>query len=98
MNTRISARHFAADQKLKAYIEKKIATLSKFFSRISNVEVNLELENSGQVKDKIVEIRVAVPGKLIVYRDSAKKFEPAFDKSLKGMKVQLKRYKGRLSA
>lgn len=98
MMIRISSRHFAADQKLKDYIEKKLAKLGKFFDRITNVEVNLELENSGQVKDKIVEIRVKVPGKLIIHKHVAKKFEPAFDKSLKGLKVQLKRYKGKKSA
>ncbi len=98
MNTQISARHFAADRKLKEYIERKISKLTKFFDRITNVEVNLALENSGQVKDKIVEIRVSVPGKVIIHRDSGKSFEPAFDKSLKGMKIQLKRYKGKLSA
>ncbi len=98
MMIRISARHFAADQKLKNYIEKKLAKLARYFDRITNVEVNLALENSGQVKDKVVEIRVKVPGKTIIYKDVAKKFEPAFDKSLKGLKVQLKRYKGKMSA
>ena len=98
MMIRISARHFAADKKLKDYIEKKLAKLGRYFDRITNVEVNLELENSGQVRDKIVEIRVKVPGKTIIHKDVAKKFEPAFDKSLKGLKVQLKRYKGKKSA
>ncbi len=98
MKIRISARHFAADKKLKEYIEKKLAKLGRYFDRITNVDVNLELENTGRVKDKIVEIKVKVPGKLLVYRDVANKFEPAFDKSLKGLKVQLKRYKGRKSA
>lgn len=98
MNTRISSRHFTADRKLKDYIEGKLSRLQRYFNRITKIEVNLELENSGQVKDKIVEIRVQVPGKLIIHRDTGKKFEPAFDKSLKGLKVQLKRYKGKKTA
>ena len=94
MKIRIISRHFSADKKLKAYIEKKAQKLTRYFDRITSLEVELDLTHNGQIKDKIVEIRAKVPGKQLVYRDVRKRFETAFDGALKGVKARLKRYKG----
>jgi putative sigma-54 modulation protein len=61
MKINMSAVHFNADQKLIDYIEKKTAKLEQFFDRIIDAQVFLKLENSGQVRDKIVELKLQVP-------------------------------------
>jgi len=90
-----SAPQFKADEKLLAYVDQKLGKLSHVFDRIIDCNVTLKLENSGQVKDKIAEVRVQVPGGLLVARESQRTFEAAVDLLCDKMRRQLKRYKSR---
>jgi putative sigma-54 modulation protein len=90
--------HFNADHKLISYIEKKAAKLGQFYDRIIDTSIFLKLENSGQVKDKIVEIKMMVPGDLLIATESSKTFEAATDVAVDNMKRQLIRYKERMQA
>lgn len=95
MELLIKSIGFKADQKLKDYIESKIIKIDRFYDRIGKVTVNLKLENSGQVKDKITELTVDTPGRLIVAKSSAKSFESSFDQAYSNAKRQVKRRKER---
>ena len=95
MNIRTTSVHFTADQKLLDYIDDKIGKLDTYFDRIQDTEVFLKLENSGQVKDKIVEVKMILPGNIIVVEESNKSFESAVDKATNTLKRQLIRYKER---
>jgi len=87
---------FKADQKLIDFIEEKIQKLEKYFDRIVEARVSLKLENSGQIKDKIVELRLSVPGDILIAKESAKTFESAVDATVSVMRRQLLKYKDRL--
>ena len=89
MKILIEPVHFTADQSLLDYIEKKVNKLEQFFERIIDVQVILKLENSGQIKDKIVEVIVNVPGDRIFSKDVQKTFEAATDKVVDTVKRQL---------
>lgn len=93
MKVQIEAVSFKADQKLLEFIDQKVGKLDTFFDRIIEVNVALKLENAGQVKDKIVELRVSVPGDILVVKEVSKAFEGATDAAVDSMKRQLKRYK-----
>ena len=90
--------HFTADQKLIDYIEKKTTKLDQFFDRIIDAHVYLKLENSGQVRDKIVELKLLVPGDTLLATEVSKTFEASMDAAVDNMKRQLNRYKERLQA
>ncbi|HJW31010.1 MAG TPA: ribosome-associated translation inhibitor RaiA [Saprospiraceae bacterium] len=96
MKINMSAVHFDADQKLTTYIEKKMAKLDQFFDRIIDAQVFLKLENSGQVRDKIVELKLQVPGDILIATEVSKTFEASTDAVIDNMKRQLNRYKERL--
>lgn len=96
MKINLTAVHFDADQKLIDYIEKKSSKLSQFFDRITDAQVFLKLENSGQVRDKIVEIKLMVPGDTLVATESSKTFEAATDAAVDNMKRQLNKHKERV--
>jgi putative sigma-54 modulation protein len=89
------AVHFDADQKLIDFIEKKLAKLQVFFDRIIDVDVFLKLENSGQVKDKVAEIKINVPGAVLIVKEIAQSFEAAIDEAIDTLKRQLVRHKER---
>jgi putative sigma-54 modulation protein len=96
MKVQTRAIHFSADQKLLFFIQKKLAKLEQFFDRILSAEVVMKLENSGKVKDKIVEVRIQVPGNTLITKESHKTFEAAIDNSLSSLKRQLIKHKERI--
>ena len=96
MKIHTESNHFQADEKLLEFIDRKLSKLDTFFDKIIDARVNLKLENSGQVKDKIVEIRVSVPGEVLIAKETDKTFESAVDKLVSVLKRQLIKYKDRL--
>ena len=93
MKVNMQAVHFTADQKLVDFIEKKLSKLDQFYDRITSADVYLKLENTGQVKDKIAEIHINVPGTSLITKESQKTFEAAVDLSIDSLKRQIKRHK-----
>lgn len=96
MNIRTQSVHFTADQKLIDYLEERLIQLNKYIEDIIDVAVILKLENSGQVRDKIVEVNVKVPGQIFVAHGSKKTFEAAIDEVQKTLKRQVKRHKEKI--
>ena len=93
MKIHTEAVQFKADQKLHEFIEKKMEKLTANFDRIINVEVKLRLENSGQVKDKVAEIQLHVPGQTLFAKDTTKAFEQSIDSAVDNLRRQLTKYK-----
>ena len=93
MRVQLEAVHFSADAKLLAAIEEKLAKLDHYFDKIVEARVMLKMENSGQIKDKIAEIKILIPNGVIFIRETSKTFELAFDKALFVMKRQLIKFK-----
>ena len=93
MKIHTQAIHFSADQKLISFTERKLTKLNQFFDKIIAVDVTLKLENSGQVKDKIAEIKLKIPGSVLFVKESNKTFEESVDNAIKSLKKQLVKYK-----
>ncbi len=87
---------FKADQKLHEFIEKKMEKLTAHYDRIINAEVKLRLENSGQVKDKVAEIQLHVPGQSLFAKETTKAFESSVDGAIDNLRRQLSKYKEKL--
>jgi putative sigma-54 modulation protein len=84
---------FKADQKLLDFIEKKLNKMDHYFDRIIDARVTLKLENTGQVRDKIAEVRLKVPGDILVVKENQKTFEAAIDAVVDVLKRQLIKFK-----
>lgn len=93
MTIDIKGVHFTVDQKLTDYIVGKLEKLNKFYEKIIGVEVFLKLENSGQIKDKVVELKLRIPGSTLVVSEVSKTFESAFDAANDSVKRLLVRKK-----
>ena len=96
MKVQTEAIQFKADAKLLNRIDLKLTKLEKLFDRIIGAHVKLKLENSGQVKDKVLEIKIDVPGQILVASAVDKSFESALDEVMDSLKRQLLKYKDRL--
>jgi putative sigma-54 modulation protein len=97
MKVQTEAIHFSADAKLLASIEKKIQRLTHFFEHINDARVILKLENSGQVRDKIAEIKLMIPNGVIFIKETSKTFEAAIDAAVLSLKRQLVKQKEKKS-
>ena len=93
MNVVTHAVHFNADRKLIDFIQAKLSKLQVFFDKIIDADVFLKLENSGQVRDKVAEIKLNIPGAVIVVKEIALTFEAAIDEAVEILKRQLVKHK-----
>ena len=94
MNIKIHSIHFHADSKLVEFINAKVERLENFFDRIIGAEVYLKLEaGKHTVHDKVAEIKINLPGKVLFSEERSKQFEEAVDSAFENMLRQLKRHK-----
>ena len=96
MEYNVQSVHFNADAKLIDFIEKKINKLETFHDKIISADVILKLENNGQVKDKIVEIKLNLPGTVLISKDNCKTFEEAVDLVCDALRKQIMKFKEKI--
>jgi putative sigma-54 modulation protein len=70
--------------------------MEQYFDQIIEARVVLKLENSGQVRDKIAEVRLNVPGDILIAKASSKTFETSIHQTIGTLKRQLRKYKAKL--
>ncbi|MBK7870604.1 MAG: ribosome-associated translation inhibitor RaiA [Saprospiraceae bacterium] len=96
MRVHTEAVQFKADQKLINFIDQKLQKMEHYFDRIIEAHVVLKLENSGQVRDKIAEVRLNVPGETLIVKETQKTFEASINTALDTLKRQLVKYKDKV--
>jgi putative sigma-54 modulation protein len=89
----IQSLHFKAAEHLKDYIQQKCDRLDRYFDRIVDGEVSLRVLAEEPEKNKQVEIRINVPGQVLMISVQGQTFEEATDIATDKLKVQLTRYK-----
>ncbi len=94
MDVQIHSIHFDADAKLLEFIQKKIAKLETFYDRITSGEVFLRLEKGDNAKDnKVVEIKLILPGASLFAKAHDKTFEASCDDATENLRTQLTKHK-----
>ncbi len=98
MKLQIQSIHFDADVKLIDFIQKKLDKLETFYDRIIGGEVFLKLEKNEEKSNKIVQIKLNVPGNDILVKEQAASFEEAVDLAYENLKRQLQKTKEKMQA
>jgi putative sigma-54 modulation protein len=93
MEIRTQAVNFDADTKLIEFIDRKLGKLDTFYDNIVSTEVSLKLEKTGQVQDKVAEIKLKVPGSTLIAKETSKSFEESIDLGASSLRRQLIKYK-----
>lgn len=96
MKIKIHSIHFDADKKLLEFIESKTSKLLLFYDGIIGAEVFLRLENVEDNENKIVEIRLDIPGNNIFAKKQSNSFEEATDNTVEALRRQLQKHKAKL--
>ena len=79
MKVNIQSVNFNADVKLKECIQKRMDKLDNYHDKIIHSDVYLKVENTSAKENKIVEIKVHVPGDEFMVKKQCKTFEEAID-------------------
>ncbi len=98
MKLQTNAVHFDADPKLIDFIQKKASKLETMYDRIIDGEVFLKLENGEATGNKVVEIKLNLPGNQLFAKEQADSFEAAADLAVGALKKQLRKHKEKTSA
>ncbi len=96
MELQVQSIHFDADQKLIDFIHERINKLNVFYDSIIGSEVYLKIDKADKYKNKIVEIKLNIPGKDLFAKKQCKSFEEATDDTIDALRRQLKKHKGKL--
>ena len=96
MDIKTQSVNFDADKELISFVEIKVGKLKQYFDNIVGVESFLKVEKSDSFENKIVEIKVLLPGKELFVKKQSKSFEEAADESVEALRRQIVKYKEKL--
>ncbi|GHC61539.1 putative sigma-54 modulation protein [Ulvibacter litoralis] len=93
MKVNVQTPNFAADNKLIAFVEKRLSKLEQFYDRIIFADVFLKVQKTSEKQNKMVEILLSIPGGDLMVKKDAKTFEEGTDECVQSLERQLKKRK-----
>ena len=89
MDIQIHSIHFDADRGLLDFINSKLNKLIKFNDTIISADVFLRIEKNDERENKLVDIKLHVPGKELFAKKHATSFEAAVDEVTEALRKQV---------
>jgi len=93
MKVHVQSVNFNIDKSLIEFTEKKVISLDKYYDKIVDVEVYLKVQQTSEKENKIVDIKVNVPGNDFVVKKQSKTFEEGIMLAVDSLKRQLAKKK-----
>ncbi|GLB50935.1 ribosome hibernation-promoting factor, HPF/YfiA family [Neptunitalea lumnitzerae] len=98
MKVNTQSVNFTVDGKLVDFIQKKMDKLDQFFDKVICADVYLKVENTSDKENKIVEVKVSVPGDEFIVKKQRKSFEEGIDSAANSLERILLKRKERVRA
>ncbi len=95
MNLKIQSVKFNAEDHLLEFIEGKMAKLEHFVDYVVAAQVILKLDKDHEKGNKLVTIRVEIPGGELVTEQRSRTFEESVDEGIDALKRQIEKHKNR---
>ena len=96
MKVNTQSVNFTADIKLINFIQRRMDKLDLFYDKVIQSDVYLKVDNTSEKENKIVEVRIAVPGDSFIVKKQCKSFEEGADMAAASLERQLKKRKEKL--
>ena len=96
MDIKIHSIRFDADVKLLGFIESRIEKLIQYYDDIIGSEVFLRISKSQDLENKVVEIRLNLPGNELFAKRKTKTFEESTDLAVEALRRQIMKHKSKL--
>jgi putative sigma-54 modulation protein len=98
MKVNIQAVNFTVDGKLVDFIQERMDRLEKFYDKIVTSDVFLKVEKTSEKENKIVEVKIHVPGDDFIVKKQCKTFEEAVEMSAESLERVLVKRKEKVRA
>lgn len=79
MKVDVQAVNFNVDAKLVRFIQERLDKVEKFYDKVVSSTVFLKVDNISEKENKIVELKIGIPGDDILVKKQCKTFEEALD-------------------
>ena len=96
MKVNVNAVNFNVDRKLVDFVTERMDKLEKYYDKVVVVDVFLKVEATSEKENKIVEIKVHVPGDDLIVKKQCKTFEEAVDSSSEALENLLLKRKEKI--
>ena len=96
MKVRFHSVNFTADIKLLDFVQLKLNKLDIFCDRIVDADAYFKVEPMSDKGNKLVEIKLRLPGKELMVKKYSQSFEGAIDQARSALKKVLIKYKYKL--
>ncbi|MBK5209817.1 MAG: ribosome-associated translation inhibitor RaiA [Flavobacteriaceae bacterium] len=93
MKVIVQSVNFNADRDLIDFVEKKVASLEKYYDKIVDSEVFLKVQQTSEKENKVVDIKINIPGNDIVVKKQCKTFEEGTMVAVDSLKRKLTKEK-----
>ncbi|MSP84869.1 MAG: ribosome-associated translation inhibitor RaiA [Flavobacteriaceae bacterium] len=93
MKVNVHAVNFNVDGKLVGFIQERTDRLEKYYDKIISSDVFLKVKKTSEKENKIVEIKMLVPGDEFMVKKECKTFEEAIEQSAESLERLLTKRK-----
>ena len=93
MKVFVQSVNFNADKELVVFVERKVATLEKYYDKVVDSEVFLKVQQTSGKENKLVEVKINVPGDEFMVKKACKTFEEGMSLAVDSLKRQLNKRK-----
>jgi putative sigma-54 modulation protein len=97
MEIKIQSLHFKANNQLEDFVRNKVSKLSRLNDQIITGHVLLKIDKSKKSENKICEIKIPVPKKVLFAKRQCKSFEEAINDTVDALQQQLKKRKTQIN-
>ena len=85
MKVNVNAVNFTVDKKLIDFINERLVKLEKYYDKVVACDVFLKVEKTSEKENKIVEVKIHVPGDDFMVKKQCKTFEEAVELSAESL-------------
>ena len=93
MKVNVHAVNFTVDKKLVDFIKDRMDKLEKHYDKVVTADVFLKVEKTSDKENKMVEVKINVPGDEFMVKKQCKTFEEAVDQTLESLERLLQKRK-----
>ena len=85
MKVSVHAVNFTVDRKLVGFIQERLGKLEKYYDKVVSADVFLKVEKTSDKENKVVEVKIHVPGDDFMVKKQCKTFEEAIEVSAESL-------------
>ena len=98
MKVSVHAVNFTVDKRLVDFIQERLDKLEKYYDKVVSADVFLKVEKTSEKENKIVEVKINVPGDEFLVKKQCKTFEEAVELSAESLQRMLVKRKEKISS